>query len=1271
MKNIKKLFFDQNLSKDSLFLIYFLLSIIVLAYIIPTFVFLSPSGTDVYTHMYNTLRLADSNSLFEFYEKSFKEEYLTYDYPFGLWFFGSIVMKVTGMDIHELAYILPLVLTFISVFLFYVYAKGLLSKRNKAILATIFMLSMPIITLSLLQLATRVFVLVFLTTIIYISINKFSLVKTIIMCMLVFSLVFSHTGTYMFLMFFSIAYFLLSALIWKKFDVSMYVLVVAILFFYVMAVQLFPYVQPQYIDKGRMVLSLSESFSSKLKLDIIKEMGKIFYDRIFVANNLIYVFFWSCFLFAIARFSLYFHSKILFIYNQNLLAIPIIGSIRSISHGIITTPFWLGPIHSILSVFGIFKLDEKGKCIALSLAMTSLLPGAMGSGEGTGALKEIYYLYLIIPISSVAGLCYIIPILEKYSTNKIKKSIINVSILFSLLLLLLMPIIGNLYYQPTISGTRNEKENLIWLSKTGSAVEGAPDFAYRERIDLYSNKLTPSIPQGSETRRYLNDLKNVFFLSEAEKFASDLYSFNIKYIISSERIINGFGKSKDSVVIDSNTQLDKIFSSDKNFGIYDYVIPPKIYEKFNPDIFNLELNETYPIIQDFGSNYLIENRFYKVKLSTTSPKLDYVGTSTKNFLGEGGFYDDIRISWSGAKEYKEKSKSYNFNELKYQISLKDNKLVYRAILKDENKTENWATLIVKYTFNEKSIKREIIIANDWVSISDSLGMNLILTSSAFAPITNFEFNQIGYGEEKGVGRKIYPSQDTIILKDKKFNEMYLNESGSGIFIKFGDSAPYPTKITYRGSTLYDYSAVSMISTHSLSPSESINLIQYFSVGDMVTARKNIEYSTSISQYLYPEAKIPVVLTGSISENYNSENSLNAYKTLQENGVTYNEGITPSNKESLRSEVNPLGYATLYEKWVYKDPAAQDGEIKKIKALGIKGTQFKSIRYNLDTIKILSDNNILFAEAPSVASPFLEFFREGLRNPIMAYYHGEETGVILLPVSSPSSSGLRVDSEFSNIEKVFTQWKEALNSGVEDGGVVVLTWNADDIGDPNYLSRFTELINYAKGRGMDFATPDSIANHFKLIQKVSSNVTRGIDYVVLESTNNNQEDVKGVTYKYELPTLNGSCQYSVENGRISREEIKQGKCWIFVSLDLKANEQKTVALQPNISRRAINLDFSGLFEGRSVIKVKDEDGNTVDGADVYVDERNFESNYKGEVVLTIRRGLHKIRVEKPGFISKDYEVEVKGMIYKFIGRPVSNQNSVSNQSSVSNRSQDNI
>jgi hypothetical protein len=273
---------------------------------------------------------------------------------------------------------------------------------------------------------------------------------------------------------------------------------------------------------------------------------------------------------------------------------------------------------------------------------------------------------------------------------------------------------------------------------------------------------------------------------------------------------------------------------------------------------------------------------------------------------------------------------------------------------------------------------------------------------------------------------------------------------------------------------------------------------------------------------------------------------------------------------------------------------------------------------------------------------MEFYREGLRNPKLADYHGEETNVVFIPITAPSSAYLRTDSEN---EDIFSQWKDTMDSVVEDGGIAFFRWDIKDIGNPDYVDKVIDLINYAKNEGMSFTTPEEIANHFKLIQKITTNVTKGIDYVILNSANHNPEEVNGITYKLEMPLINNSCPYMVSNGRIPRQDIKEGNCRLFVSFDLKPGEEKEIKIEPTITRKTFDVDLSDLFEGDRSITIMDNEGNLVDKASIYVDAHWYESNQNGSVNFSIRRGNHSIKVEKPGFVSREYQINVKGRVYR--------------------------
>jgi len=214
-----------------------------------------PSGSDVYFHMAHTQRMANSESLLDFYDASLHEESLGYDYPFGMWVFGAAVMKVTGSSVFEVAIVLPILIAIISLMMYFVYADSLIQSRRYALFAVIFLVSMPYLALNMLNYSTSRFITPLLIAIIFLSLQKFSIRNTIFISILCFALVFTHTGTYLFLLIFASIYFISYAVLWKRYAWGSYITILALLLLYVFTMDLFPIIQNQYIDKGRWYLA--------------------------------------------------------------------------------------------------------------------------------------------------------------------------------------------------------------------------------------------------------------------------------------------------------------------------------------------------------------------------------------------------------------------------------------------------------------------------------------------------------------------------------------------------------------------------------------------------------------------------------------------------------------------------------------------------------------------------------------------------------------------------------------------------------------------------------------------------------------------------------------------------------------------------------------------------------------------------------------------------------------------------------------------------------
>lgn len=1203
--------------------LFFFIIIILFAYTIPLFISSIPSGSDVYFHMVSTDRMYHSESLVDFIIKSFYQEYLGFDYPFGMWYFGAIVMKITGISVIEMVTLLPMLLIFISFVVYYVYANKLLRKKEWAVISLIFLISMPLLAINMLNFQTSRFISVFLVMILLIIVDEKKKWQNLPLLMAIpFIMAITHTGTYMFLVFFSTSYLILYALLWKKFDWWMFLITVTTLFMYVIAVQQFQFVQPQYVDKGRLIISVTDNIASFTNVDIIRDMGSIFYDNIFVTNNMSYVIFWSAMIFSAGMIAIWLHRKM---ENQihSFRAIPLLGSLSNISHSIITTPFWMGPVQSILSIVGIFLLEPKGKCIFLAILISAVLPASMQSDVGTGALRQIYYLFLIIPVTAAAGMMVIYPKIIHWCKTPKKKTIPFVFLILIILPSICAPIVGNIYYVPKISGTVNERENLIWLGTVGNKQDGVADYAYRERIDVYAQKETPDISQGMDTRRYLNNLRSVYFSSGSEMSVAELYSSNIHYLISSERILSAFNARSDALRIDSNTMLEKIFSSDNQFGFYQVntpsskQIPISVNESLECE--GVQFHETPVTITDAITSYVIESPFYKVRLSKAHPSVLYLGTTLENMLGEGVLKDQIIVTyWRGSDNKRVILTFSDFNSDSVIVS--GNTIKYMGTIKSDDKKSDLATIQVIYTFLEKAMRVEVRVANDLST--DLSTMNLMLGTSITSPATRFDYLDLTDEEETEVSRRIYPSQDTISIRDIKTNRIFLNQQGKGILLYYYDSSPYPDRVLYKGSEVNNYGYLYAQSDYPLSQGDVCYWVRYITVGEKQATIRNIEGYTSVSVHDYPEGIIPLVV---ISPNYFS-------------GWIGEELNYPVPKSNL-SLYNTKSAGSI------KDYLTQLDEIAVISRENqAKGIISPNLQYNLDTIKAVSDNRMGAFIGFPVNPPFQWLFKEGRRNLKEAYYHGYPSGVILVPVSLHQSG---VIGRGYDIEDLVKGWTNTIDTVVEDGGIAVFFWDPQDFASQHDLEKLNSLMSYADSKGVRFVSLDSLIEHKLLLNNIAIKAEKDIDTVVLEMRNNNPESVNGFTIKVRLPEIEKSCQYQVsEGGRIARVDSEAGLCIMYVSCDLAPGEVKKITIEPSGEKKRFGIDFTELFHGTNTMVIRDDEGNAVKNAIVSVNAQSYVSDENGVVTFYVRAGETNISVEKPGFNSRKVQISIKPKIIRF-------------------------
>jgi len=880
--------------------------------------------------------MSSTHSLSDFYKLCLEDGYLGYEYPFGLWLFGSIIIKVTNIDLVNLALTVPLINLCVLCVLYYSYAKKFGLSRNQATLSLAFLLSMPVIATDILGFETDVFVMPFIIAMLHLlPPEKAQWISNwrnlILIVIFMFTLCFSHTGTYIFFLSLMVAYLVLYSAILGKFHRYAFFAFISLVVIYPLIVGIFPHIHLQYIDKGRILLSIGNLMASKLYLIFMKDLTEIIYEGFIVDVNPVYPVFLGSIVYIICKLALLLNSKagnflakIKSYFRNILFSVPVIGSVRYLSHTLPFWPIWLGPIHVALAMIGALRTDKKLLALLLSLIVVTVPTGYLAKER---ALREIEYLFIIIPILSVIGLYHVKRKIRLHTKGKIKKVIIFVGLVGIFSSIVFLPVIANFYYHPLISGASYEREGLSWLSKIGVPGEGVAGAGYGHRISVYSNKIPPDeafIAYGTELRNFEVDHHRVFFSLDAEEYAKDLYaSFGVSYLISSERVLRNLGKTGGFkyLKLDYNKLLDKIYSSEKHFSIYRYI--KVTVKRVNiPTMLNFKDS---PIVEDAGNTFVVKTNYYKTKLSKASPDIVYLGNKTTNFLGEGGIAEYLFIEAPDPHYFTLENLAYS------SILLGNNQIVYTASLKD--KGENLGTLVVKYTFFEKAFKREIIVSNDWIDRT----MFVQYTMRFFTPLQYFTFQLDMNKLEK---RVMYPCDDYVELKDIKFNKFYISDGNSGIYIHYENTAPYPNYILYTGSKDYDYYLIDHSLEKYLSPSESIHIAQWFSIGNSEIAYENIEDYRWISVYPYPKGKKPLILVSYIdSLNRISNESFNAllvaFDKLRESGVTnYTEAINFDQKEVNESRVERLlmkGVNIIGLEDVGKlNSSEQEGKIKKLK-----------------------------------------------------------------------------------------------------------------------------------------------------------------------------------------------------------------------------------------------------------------------------------------------------------------------------------------------------
>ena len=101
---VRKSLFKNTHNTRNLLLILFVAMVLLTGFILPCLDFGRLYGTDDYSHLYHTQRMAATTSLTSFYDNMKNEvssadsDINPFNYPFGLWLYGSVLIKLSGLS---------------------------------------------------------------------------------------------------------------------------------------------------------------------------------------------------------------------------------------------------------------------------------------------------------------------------------------------------------------------------------------------------------------------------------------------------------------------------------------------------------------------------------------------------------------------------------------------------------------------------------------------------------------------------------------------------------------------------------------------------------------------------------------------------------------------------------------------------------------------------------------------------------------------------------------------------------------------------------------------------------------------------------------------------------------------------------------------------------------------------------------------------------------------------------------------------------------------
>jgi hypothetical protein len=1278
-------FFEALQSKYTLnrcfrLLSLFLLAVILISFIFPALNFGRFFGTDDYTHLFQTKEMVSSNGIADFYERMGTHvsnpgsgENL-YNYPFGLWIFGATIAKITGIPPVTADFLFVIVFLFIILSSFYVYSGTFLKSKEQKILAVLFLLCMPNAALTLLSYRPSIFILPFLFILLYITFKEPIPWKLFPVAWLsIFIITISHTGTFIFILMFFLLFFLLYCLLWGRFSLSSFIVILSTFVIYIFSIGWFPQIANQYEVKSILLLSPGNFLATNFNFTLPLELGTIFYQNMLVNLEFIYIIILGGFIFSLGKLFIYIHRKVSTRFSQLEQVYPVTLPISNISHSVVATPLWIGPIHVIFSFIGFFRIDGRGKCMLVTTLVITLLPDMLSAAQNeqvaTGALREISYLFIIIPLTAVLGFWTIISYMD--TLKNVKKNLIQFTVwVLVLSAIIITPVIATTYYLPKISGEDYVIDGMKWLGDAGDLQAGVANYGYRT-VAIYTDMTDVSygLQNGWETRTYLKLLKSIYFSTDMSSVSALRGSYGVKYILTSDYLARNLQGTLDNLMIDKNPALDKIYSS-KDFGVYE--ITTSAQEIPASKMFMAD-NITF---QQTGSSIQIETDAYKIVLNDNYPIMERFGTANDNYLGEGTFDDYILISGlrqqtivnpfspliESASVESSMYDMFDLNSMLISPEITNNQVTYRAILKDQQTGENEASLLVRYTFYPKTIKREFLITNDWVTSPVAPDMKVSFRTRMNVPLNDFVMKN----DKNQIKRHIYPALDNVLVNEI-FQDLYIHDGNRGIYIKYEPTTGYPSQLIYKGSTLYNNMSILLVSqSEYLQPGSTLHVTQFLSPGDEVTAEREILDQADIYLSDYPDGITPIILSGyrtSSSDIGINDAIEQGYRVLLDEEVPYSEVVIPFVDQNLTTSgvlnITPQVTTTIDLRTItdakiivsgrtgtkyFDNFSTQEASISSLvdyanrQNMKLIGYIPGSLSYNLDTLKIISDKKIPFMISRAISSPSGEFFGLEKRDPQMASYRNESLDLVLLPLSYPMSTALSYKSTEAT---VFSQWKATIDEAAHEDKMTLFIIRSEDIGNPEYTEDIIALIAYAKNKGLTFTSPDTIVDHYKNIQKIQYSGSVDGDTATINMTNNNEDMVQNVTFRIVLPNLKTG-DYTVNNGNIIKTKKDNNQIVVYASTDIPAYATKEITIEPDAPRQKIVVTMPlQPAEGPMTISIKDSEGNPLRDADVIIDSKYYSPDADGNVKIDATRGIHTVRIQYPGYETYSTNLNVKG------------------------------